>query len=467
LELIHDYWEADAEGTEDAADFTPSTWDLRTKRLTQEATAVCDGIVINWPDTVEGARALAERIETSQAAGLDVHPDDILSRLGSQHSDYAIRLAENCLAHPDSALSPWLSALLTGIAHANGDRAYDLTVAAESSADRSMRFAAARACASAMWMDVIDDRYVRMLRALLQDQDAAVVSIAEQGLHRLSRKNPALTVELAMLVPISAEPRIADDLFMALSSATAAEPFSALSREQVNELLQKLLHVTDVGEYWTSSFLNYAAAVAPRELIQLFLERARHKPEGPERYQPLPYRFEGHLTGFGDIPDRAELLREILATADVETGPSSVWLPHLFEIVSLGHDEVSCAVLTEWLEHKDRGHVETAAAMLRSAHWRSVLDHPELIAALLDAARGIDTECLRDVQGILHASVNTGGGVGTPGEPMPHDVEVRDRARVIADSHTSKPLVREFYSSVSESAAEDIRRTLRREAERE
>jgi len=433
-------------------------WDRRVERLTAERKRIADELVERWPMPSEGAEVICERLGVAQNAEVSAAAGEFLAHLAKRHPTYGEALARYCLENPETPIAVWLAALIGGIMPTQAQAAMGLTEAAARSDASSLRAAAANACGQAAYSETPDGRYVEVLRTLLNDSDTWV---RRQSIHALAaafRKHADFALELALEVELGSDSKLADDFFAALAMP-GTQDYADLDLEVVRRLIAKTELVNDLSEYWTSRFLDHASEVAPREVVQLLLRRASLESESAD-FRALPYRFEASFSGFGQVTDRAELLREIRDLSKDASGRVEYWLPALYSAISQDFDKAGQSVLNEWIDAGEPALIAAAANLLASADWHFVLRYPDFVVNLLRRARQAGPECLDTTTAALHRSVETRGGTGIPGEPMPHDVEVRDSATAISQSLLDGSAERAFFEAVAADAAASIRRHL-------
>jgi hypothetical protein len=113
-------------------------------------------------------------------------------------------------------------------------------------------------------------------------------------------------------------------------------------------------------------------------------------------------------------------------------------------------------VLSEWVESKEKAYVVKAAQILEKAGNNFVFADAEFVSVILERAAAIDDECYRDVFAYLHSSATTGSKSGIAGQPMPRDLEIREKASLLARRFENRPLIRTFYESLAKGAEMSI-----------
>lgn len=465
LDPLEDCSEAEQEEVPVVDDEARSRWELRAARLTDERRRVADEFVARWPAAEDGAGAVTERLQTIADAGQDAAAGEFLGELARRHPSYGEALARACLANPAGALGPWMHALVAGLKPTEPEFALEMATMAAQSDHSRLRASAAAACGQAMYEESVDERYVELLRVLINDGDAAVRWRSIHALGALARHYGDKALEVALDAEVPSDPHLADEFFMVISMMDAGS-FSDLDPEAVRQLLGRLEVVDDLGQHWIGEFLDHASEVAPDEVVQLIIRRASSglADERP-RFRVMPYKFESNFGGFGKCDGREDLLRGIRDLSLQNVDRPLYWLPELYSAVSRGYDEIGRSILQEWIESGDRVRIEAAADLLQEADWRFVFEHPDFVVNLLTRGAEYGEDCRRELSSALYRSVGTRGGTGTPGEPMPQDVEARDRAASIAESLTEGSVERAFYEGVVTEASLAIKTQLAWDAE--
>jgi hypothetical protein len=121
--------------------------------------------------------------------------------------------------------------------------------------------------------------------------------------------------------------------------------------------------------------------------------------------------------------------------------------------LSGGFDEVSLGVLNEWVESRETQKIIAITDLLRQVDGGFVFSHESFIVALLRQADLIGAQTLRKVSESLEAiALGNLAGSGTPGEPMPFKVEVREKARAAATRYPAASIQATFYARLQRQA---------------
>ena len=245
-------------------------------------------------------------------------------------------------------------------------------------------------------------------------------------------------------------------------------PFQELTSDDLKTLLSKLEDVEEIRDHYINTFLVKASEQDARAVVGLLLSRIRKKEEKGARYHPLPLlKFRDPLIGLAASPDYENILREIRDTLLEPGGAAEYWIEKLFREASLDFESAaSLKVLDEWINSGDAARIQLAARLVSRAQPEFIFKHVGFIANLLERAYAAPTDCYQDVACSLESSARSGTRLGTPGQPRPQDVAIRDQALEVATQYDAGSPPYRFYTSLAESAEASIRSQLLKDEER-
>ena len=234
--------------------------------------------------------------------------------------------------------------------------------------------------------------------------------------------------------------------------------FGNLTVDDLKVLLSKLEDVLSIEDSYINTFLIKASELDPVLVVRFLLNRIRKKHSGNSRYDPLPILgFREPLVGLATSPDQERMLRDI-RDASLEHGRSvGYWIPQLFREVSSGFESAtSLKVLNEWINSRSADRIKSAAHLLSGAGRGFVFKHVEFTSNLLERAHATNYDCYQSVSSSFARSALSGARSGTPGQPFPEDVAMKDRARAVAGKFAAGSPTYGFYASLTESAEASI-----------
>ena len=106
----------------------------------------------------------------------------------------------------------------------------------------------------------------------------------------------------------------------------------------------------------------------------------------------------------------------------------------LFETCFGPFDGETVTFLEEWIATSDEGDLRLIAGILGEAEHEFVFSHRPFVERFLEKAKQVGAEALKGAIGSLFGSAIGGIRSGTPGEPMPRDVQMKDESERILRS---------------------------------
>ena len=135
------------------------------------------------------------------------------------------------------------------------------------------------------------------------------------------------------------------------------------------------------------------------------------------------------FSGLAGTDRHRELLCRVRDYSLDKKGLTLKSLADLYRDVSQQYGPVGVDVLADWLVKGNQGQMETAAALLEETSTQFVFDQLELVVRALDRAEAFGNECLRKVAGVFYKIAMSGIRSGTPGQPFPQDIALREQCQ--------------------------------------
>lgn len=421
----------------------------------------------DYPSPQEGASLLNERLGELTAHGIDPYPVPFWDELTRQNWEYTAALCESVVEEPDSPLAGHLGALLFAIKERDADRAMGIARRAL----ETDHLLLCRSVALCEWnwarFGSADDD---ILHDLLAHSDLGVTQMAFLALGSLGKSQSRAALDLALSVDIGRETVLADALCQVLDGRFGI-PSDAITVDDLTRGLAKLETIPQIEGWHVLDFLALCAKRIPVETVCLLFRRIeRSDLLGTDEYQPLPYiGLEEHLVGLTESSEYESLLRTIRDKwwdrKESANGMAAWWIEHLFAAVSSGFGTTSLGVLSEWISSRDPDRIAAASQFLSEAPPRFVFDQQDFAVTLLDEAYSAGDDCFEQVRHNLAASALTGSRIGTPGQPFPVDIALRDAAAAAAGQLIPGTPAHRFYVSLRKQAEGQIRDQLARDEE--
>ena len=316
------------------------------------------------------------------------------------------------------------------------------------------------------WAHNATTQDIENIRELLGHEDMVVRRLAIGSLGSLAEASQRAAIDLAKNVELGDSEVLASELCQLFYGGWGL-PFGQLTVDDLNVLLSKLKDVQDIDDSYINTFLVKASELDARAVVELLLTRIKKEGNEGTGYRALPsLGFHDRLIGLATSPDQENMLREI-RDASLEPGWSVEYrIPHLFREVSSDFESAAgLKVLNEWIDSGKADRIRSAARLVSGAQPAFVFKRVGFISNLLERAHSASSDCYQSVASGLASSALSGSRSGTPGQPMPEDVAIRDQASAVASQFDPGSPAYRFYASLAEGAQTSIRNDLLRDEE--
>jgi hypothetical protein len=300
---------------------------------------------------------------------------------------------------------------------------------------------------------LLHDAELELLHNFARDPNERVRLAVVEASRALAVIDKKVAVDLLAGITFSDSRAVADRLFMYLNWGDALD-WNALNPEQQSKLLAQLRSLPDIDSHSIEEFLRGRSAEDPKVVLDLL----RHRIEDVEdketlgRFHPTPYGRDP--LALREHADFLILLRQLLAWL----GRGTSWRREhigrdLFATAAGSFDEPVLSLLSDILRSGDGVDVHTVASVLWEAPNDLVFNHVDFVSDALDVAARFGSDALRTMRQGFWASAIGGARWGTPGQPFPQDIRLRDECAAIAKLLPQGSLAADFYRALSESGA--------------
>ena len=410
-------------------------------------------------------RLLTGRIQALTDAGVQTNPQVILGILGDSDPEFAAGLCDIIVDDPNGALAPYLQPLLSNVRIWNAERARGIGQRALAGSSNILCRGVALSYQYHGWAGNATTEDIEIIRELLGHPDMYGRRFAIGSLGALAEARQRDAIDLAKGVEVGDNVILAKELCELFVAGRLH--FGDLTADDINAFLSKLEDTQDIDDFYINAFLVKASEQDAKAVVGLLLTRIRSKSTKGIGYHALPsLGFQNPLIGLATSPGKETFLREI-RDASLEPGwPIDYWVPQLFREVSSGFESAaSLKVLEEWINSGNADKIKSAAHLVSGAQQTFVFKHVAFVSNLLERAQVAGDDCYQSVTSGLASSALSGGYSGTPGEPMPRYVEIREQASAVASQYDAGSPAYRFYVSLAESADAFISEQLRRDEE--
>ncbi len=439
---------------------------LRLEKIGQRRRA----LVVKFLDHSEHAgkayEILTDRIQAINTAEARSDPQAILHIIGKLNPEFAAGLCDIIVDDPNGPLAPHLHSLLTSVRIWSADRARGIGQRTLRKGSDILCRGVALGYQSRGWAGDATAEDIKIIRELLDHEDIDVRRLAIGALAALAEAHPKLAIDLAKGVEVGDNVFLAKELCQLFSNGWGV-PFRELTSDDLKVLLSKLENVQKIEDHYINTFLVKASEQDARAVVGLLLTRIRKKDDEGGNYDALPIvGFQNPLAGLAASPDQETILREI-RDISLEPGSSDAfWMPQLFQEISLDFEsDASLKVLDDWINSEDAARIQSAAHLVSRAQPAFVFKNVEFTANLLERADAASPDCYRSVASNLMSCALSGTRSGTPGQPMPEDVAMKDQASTVKSKFDAGTPPYRFYDSLANFAEASIREDLLRDEE--
>jgi hypothetical protein len=433
------------------------------------------------PEAYKGVRNLNKRLQNIIDIGVQPEPSGFFSHLCKViEPSYATEMCEVIIEMRDCPLALYLAYLLHRARIGDVNRAIAISQRALDTEIPVLCAAVAQVYHSCI--ENLHPHDFELVKNLLADTHFGVKLLAINSLKILGSLEPQSTIDLALNVDISDSTELASRLCQLFYTDYGIPP-ETLTNEELDTLLKKIEPTVNIDKYHISEFLAYVSKRLPHSLVQLFLNRIKRDEEDKKgKYQPLPFQgFQHRLVGIAESNEYKDILICIRNQSLQRTEHTKFWFSKLFRDVSLVPDyrsstnqsssvqettstrysyedgilifsPTSIEVLSEWINSEDRNKIEAVSCLLSDAPQAFVFQNVEFVSNLLEQAYELGDDCYTTVTIDLLNSVNSGVRSGTPGQPLPEDVAIKEQSAAVAEQLIAESPSHQFYDCLVKNA---------------
>ena len=389
-------------------------------------------LVGQYPTIDEILDIVAERLSTLRPMRglIEAHPGVFTAILieAGQGPSIGVEICRRVLRNPQDALAEVFAESLLPITRQDPETGYAIALQALKTTNTGLHRSVAWAYdVRLQTADAINPYERDLVETLIRNTDVDVVVSVLRGVVKFAAIDRGWAVSTLLMAPFERSRRIANEIF----SAFAISPhlsFDSLGRDLISQFIEKLKLGPSLEEHWIGEFLARASSVAPRELVQLFMDRIdiATTTNSTAELDPLPgfgdFGPKLHIRDSTEFPDLLRLIREWLLSRT----PSESWIPdhcgsELYAAVAQTFDAIVVADLEEWSRSGDEQKLQVISSLLARAPNNFVFDHETFVTNLLESAQAVGQTSLDRVHSALWNSSQSGVRHGTPGQPFSQD----------------------------------------------
>lgn len=441
------------------------------EQITKEMKSVTKEFLIGC--NREGKKAyvtLKEIVSQFEKCGVGVQPQNFLNILGNTNYEVAIEICNCIFSDRYTNLKNYINELLSGIRVKNHEKAIEIINDAIDSKDIDLCKSIARGY-TYNWAHSIKREEIEQIKKLLDFEDEDVKEFAIKSLRKFSENLKSDAFDLALTVEIGNSEKLADAYCSVFNLQHAISPAS-LDNEQLKLILHKIsqIKVLENNLYHINTFLTYCSARIPEELTDFLLERidlSKNTDNSNNHFQPLPYIgfYNEGLNGISLSSDYKKILIKVRDHSLKQEQKDLFWIPKLYSYISNNFSSVCLEVLTEWINTKDELKIKAVGNLIQEAPFDFVFLNSDFVSDLLINAHAINSDCFKEVIYYLFNTVDHGGRTGIPGQLIPQDEIIRDRAQEFMKKYKVGSPTWKFYNLLCEKSKNSIEDWIKRDEE--
>ncbi|HEX5257766.1 MAG TPA: helix-turn-helix domain-containing protein [Sphingomicrobium sp.] len=432
------------------------------EKLPERLQALAREIKQCWPDPT----ALLDEIEAGMRDLLDAGIGDdsaylLLNALVIGDLRLATALLDRASSEPESLLRPYVSPSLTQMLDdepAAGRRR--LTHYLEADAELARRAISALGSLKRP----LEPADTALLRRALESDHVPLARSAISTLHWLPGLPDAQVQDLLLAVAVDRDPDLLNDVATVIMGRRR-HLLAALSDDQIDRLLQRLGSVRELDGHWVEELLRGLGERSATKLADFLVKRTEGAlSEKDEGVDLLSYRFADGKLAFHKSPDAASLLEKIWTWMRTHDNDEGYKIYRIAEFVSKLFD-VNSELVVRFFDARLSGagplELKWMAKVLRHAHHSFPFKQLPFVERFLERAAAVDPDAHSLAVEMLTTAAVTGMKSGTLGEPMPRDLEARDRATEALKELGAMSPARRLYEAILDDAKRDIARAIR------
>jgi len=426
---------------------------LRTARMR----ACADELARSKPDGETLVEYLRGQIEVLESAAVTFEGGYLVGLLAERNPQLASEAAGIVAQSPGHPLEQLIGQLLLGVRPNDPDRALEIAESVVKAGSRRGLQAIAMLYAYWGWVKANPQPGdTELLELLLSSEYDEVRGLAVRGLRSLAEHDAGAVIRLAI------ETRLGSSAMEGQALAELLDPagsvFSQLSEAELEKLLARLEALDTLDEYHLRRLLKGMVGCMPMKVLEMLLRRIDRTLVGGFRmsYQALPmHPALEPLWNEVDGHTRLELLVRVRLEALDRHGVRALDLPRLYAALAGDWDEAA-RLLVEWIESEEEAKVRAAAVLFSHAPPDYAFENVAVVERCFNAAAKTGEKGEKALESAFWGSVHSGGGSGRMLQPMPRDVEVRDRSLSSAQGLRAGSPAERFFRDLAKNAEDMI-----------
>ena len=301
---------------------------------------------------------------------------------------------------------------------------------------------------------------LRVLRGVTSSAQPEVRRWAPHIVHQVAQTDAGLAIDLTISADFGDSQQTAHDYLMWIAGDKRT-PFDSIGESNVKAILQKLLPLPRIDDYWVQEFIKKSLHHYPGPVVDFLVSRVAIAQErGDWSYNPVP-RSSGLRGDWGLMKqqDALQWTRRLFdwALAQEQAGESVLpWFGDLVSTLCTVSSSDFVEFFRQWISSAGREGFAVATSLARQTPQSFVFEQHEFVVWMMRLARSHGADVLRKLGSALYCAAVSGSRSGVPGEPFPQDIRLRDSADEVLSGLNRQDPAYELYSDLHRHAIQSI-----------
>lgn len=301
---------------------------------------------------------------------------------------------------------------------------------------------------------------LRVLRGVTSSAQPEVRRWAPHIVHQVAQTDAGLAIDLTISADFGDSQQTAHDYLMWIAGDKRT-PFDSIGESNVKAILQKLLPLPRIDDYWVQEFIKKSLHHYPGPVVDFLVSRVAIAQErGDWSYNPVPWSsgLRGDW-GLMKQQDALQWTRRLFdwALAQEQAGESVLpWFGDLVSTLCTVSSSDFVEFFRQWISSAGREGFAVATSLARQTPQSFVFEQHEFVVWMMRLARSHGADVLRKLGSALYCAAVSGSRSGVPGEPFPQDIRLRDSADEVLSGLNRQDPAYELYSDLHRHAIQSI-----------
>ncbi|MBP9854900.1 MAG: hypothetical protein KBD53_08540, partial [Candidatus Omnitrophica bacterium] len=412
---------------------------------------------------------LDDILETLEDYRCAPQPKDLLYKIALNNTELAINLFKLVVQNPEKSIAKYSSAFLYPLSH---HEKFDSVVEAGiATGNKDIILNIIYAYAWGIFSNsIVRPSSINHLRKIMDLKDITYIPTLLNAISNLGRIQPSTAKDLLLEIKIDEKHA---NIFCHCINDQFGIPMSEFTKKDIQQILDTLVPLNIFGSdrYHIENFLKKAGHNYPELIITFLIDRLKesHRTDVKiSEYIPLPYLgFDLVLFDPAIIQDLDRFVIQVLDLVLSYEGNDNFWFPKIFETVSNGYSNKAIQAMRKWLRPLNERKILSVALVLREAPENFLFDQYEFIGDLLQCAKEISGDCLKQVESNIFNISFSGSWTRSFGEPSQKHSNLKENALKITQNFSAIHPAHGFYLDIVKSAEREIEEGRARDEELE